>query len=190
MPWNTHKSQANVVTGIPRCQLHTKLVDPGTNKPFRIQENSIFELYELIWRFTKFGDLIMDSYAGTGVSALAAVRLGRRSISVEMDAELLPYMKKRVESFYIFVQNQISNEVMSLELKTKLAPYEKDTDALIKAATNFYDTDMSLELDNGRPVIREEVFLQLHTVEAPLLQVKESLLSKHMYEGDFNIESH
>jgi len=49
-----------------------------------------------IFSFTK--DTVVDPFAGTGSTAVAASRCGRNSISVELEAEYVDIAKKRIQS--------------------------------------------------------------------------------------------
>ena len=56
-----------------------------------------FELaYRLICMYSAPSDTTLDPFAGTGTAALAALALGRNSISVEIDKSLQPYILKRL----------------------------------------------------------------------------------------------
>lgn len=53
--------------------------------------------YRLISMFSIYGDTILDPFAGTGTTALAAMMTGRNSVSVEIDQTLESLIKQRVE---------------------------------------------------------------------------------------------
>lgn len=59
-----------------------------TQKPVALMEAIISE-------FTKPGDVVFDPYAGSGSTLLAASRLGRRAIGVEMEEEYCLAIKQR-----------------------------------------------------------------------------------------------
>jgi DNA modification methylase len=50
----------------------------------------------LIRMFSFVGDTVLDPFAGTGTTTLAASRLGRHSISVEVDAEYFKLLQRRI----------------------------------------------------------------------------------------------
>ncbi len=50
----------------------------------------------LIRMFSFTGDTVVDPFAGTGTTALAAMEVGRNSISVELEAEYMAIIKKRL----------------------------------------------------------------------------------------------
>lgn len=47
--------------------------------------------------FTKKGDLILDPFAGSGTTAVAALKLGRRFIGIEQSAEYCAIAEKRIK---------------------------------------------------------------------------------------------
>ncbi len=56
-----------------------------------------FELaHRLICMYSVQSDTVLDPFAGTGTTALAALSLGRNSISVEMEKTFRPYIIKRL----------------------------------------------------------------------------------------------
>jgi len=59
-------------------------------------EDAIAKLIEI---FTKPGDLILDSYAGTGTTLAVANRLMRNSIGIDSDPECIKIMKHRFMMF-------------------------------------------------------------------------------------------
>lgn len=52
----------------------------------------------LIQMFSFVGDKVLDPFGGTGTTTLAASRLGRNSISVEVDPEYFRYLSNRVHN--------------------------------------------------------------------------------------------
>lgn len=58
-----------------------------------------FEIpYRLIRMFSLLGDTVLDPFAGTGTTLKAARVLGRHSIGYEQDDEVIPMLKKELES--------------------------------------------------------------------------------------------
>jgi len=62
-----------------------------TQKPLLLIER-------LIRASSKPGQLVLDPFAGSGSTAIAAKNLGRRSISIEMDPEMAAKARQRIES--------------------------------------------------------------------------------------------
>ena len=51
---------------------------------------------QIIERFTQLGDLVLDPCMGAGTTGIAALRLGRRFIGVEIDADTFAVAKRRL----------------------------------------------------------------------------------------------
>jgi site-specific DNA-methyltransferase (adenine-specific) len=68
---------------------HYSIVHP-TQKPIRLIER-------LLLLTTKRGDLILDPFAGSGSTALAAINLGRQFLTYEIDEEYYNEAKKRID---------------------------------------------------------------------------------------------
>ncbi len=86
-------------------------------KRFHKQQSPIKLLARMILSSTKPKDLVLDPFAGTGVTSTVAEQLDRNSISVEIDPENANVIKKRLEvlrgadnilkfrDYYRFTQN-------------------------------------------------------------------------------------
>ncbi len=64
---------------------------------FHKQQSPIELLTRIILSSTNVGDLILDPFAGTGVTAIVAKQLKRNSISIEIDPLNIDVIKKRLE---------------------------------------------------------------------------------------------
>lgn len=60
-------------------------------------EKPVGLLTSLITSVTKPGDLILDPFAGSGSTLVAAKKAGRRFIGVELDDQYYQIAKRRVE---------------------------------------------------------------------------------------------
>lgn len=67
----------------------SQMIHP-TEKPVGLITN-------LITSVTKPGDLILDPFAGSGSTLVAAKKTGRRFIGVELDAEYFEKARRRIE---------------------------------------------------------------------------------------------
>jgi site-specific DNA-methyltransferase (adenine-specific) len=61
----------------------------------------------LVRMFSFVGDIVVDPFAGTGSTALAAMETGRHSISVEIDPGYVDLMSKRLRQAEIFVSIEV-----------------------------------------------------------------------------------
>ncbi len=68
-----------------------RTVRASTEKPVPL-------LRELIESSSRFNDLVLDPYCGSGSTAVAAILSGRRCVTVEIDAEAIPLAIERIKS--------------------------------------------------------------------------------------------
>ena len=73
----------------PRLNYSSKMVHP-TEKPVGLLAN-------LISSVTKPGDLILDPFAGSGSTLVAAKKTGRRFIGIELDDDYFVTAQRRIE---------------------------------------------------------------------------------------------
>lgn len=81
---------------------------------------------EYIQHYTNEGDIILDPFAGSGVTAIEAVRLGRKSIAIDLDPvatfitrmTALPINLKEFESSFKEIENDAKKKINEL-YKTK-----------------------------------------------------------------------
>jgi DNA modification methylase len=53
-------------------------------------------MVDLVRRLTKPGQLVCDPFLGAGTTAVAALKLGRRFVGCDIDAEAVEQARKRV----------------------------------------------------------------------------------------------
>ena len=63
----------------------SKLLIPGTKEPIRAGEKNVNLLLELISTYVADQGMVLDPYAGTFTTAIAASRVGRKSVCIERD---------------------------------------------------------------------------------------------------------
>lgn len=55
-------------------------------------------LTQLLSRYTKKGDAILDLFLGSGTSAIEAVNLGRQAVGVELQSEMVDYVQQKLDN--------------------------------------------------------------------------------------------
>jgi 16S rRNA G966 N2-methylase RsmD len=82
-----------------------KEMDPITGKPTKggkekgwfYWQQKLHPFEELVKRFTKPGDTILDSFLGSGTTMIAAVKHGRKCIGIELEQHRIRYAKYRLK---------------------------------------------------------------------------------------------
>ncbi|MDM7461227.1 MAG: site-specific DNA-methyltransferase [bacterium] len=70
----------------------------GRGKRFHKQQSPIALLTRIILSSTQLGDWILDPFAGTGTTAVAAEQLHRHSVSIELDPRNVACLRWRLEA--------------------------------------------------------------------------------------------
>ncbi len=58
---------------------------------------------QVLTRYTRQGDLVLDLFLGSGTSAIEAARMGRRCIGVELKPELVDYVRMKIQDTQVQV---------------------------------------------------------------------------------------
>lgn len=69
-------------------------------KPVHETQKPIKLMSELVHLFTNSGDVVLDSYMGSGTTGVACARLGRKFIGIELDPDYFEIACKRIEDAY------------------------------------------------------------------------------------------
>ena len=110
-------ASGNIIDNIPRLGSDlkltqvTKVLDENGNETDRVQivrtqENNIQEWFEIIHRFVPVGGMFADFTAGTLVSGLAALRMGRKAVLNEKDSVCMALAKQRLRYYFSYLQKQ------------------------------------------------------------------------------------
>lgn len=75
-----------------------RFMRPTGRKVRHPNEKPVALLRELIESSTRAGDCVLDPFAGSGSTGVAAVLSGRRAVLVESDARWVPLMVERIEA--------------------------------------------------------------------------------------------
>lgn len=80
--------------------VYTHLTNPPSRHGGHPTEKPVSLMSELLVDFTKPGDLICDPFMGSGSTGVAAVRLGRRFVGVEVQPKYFDIACERLEAAY------------------------------------------------------------------------------------------
>jgi site-specific DNA-methyltransferase (adenine-specific) len=91
--WHSKPGKTRIINHLWKgvCQGSEK----GRRKYHRAQK-PVFVMRRLIEWFTRPGDLVVDPYAGSGSTGVAAIETGRRCILIEQGPEWLPIIEGRL----------------------------------------------------------------------------------------------
>lgn len=95
-----HESAYLLAKGSPRPQKHISDVLPWEYSGNRLHptEKPLAALKPLVEAFSAFGDLVLDPFAGSGTSLLAAKQCGRDYFGIELDEGYYGKAKQRLGS--------------------------------------------------------------------------------------------
>jgi site-specific DNA-methyltransferase (adenine-specific) len=96
----THKNPSSIITGC--WEANAKKLHP-TQKPISLMEY-------LINTYSKASDTILDPFAGSGTTLLAAKRLGRKAIGIELKQEYCDVIVKRLRQNVLFEPIEVSDD--------------------------------------------------------------------------------
>ena len=95
--WLTEKQPTTLLTFKPPAR--TKSIHP-TQKPVKLFEY-------LIKTYTKENELVLDNCIGSGTTAIAAIRTGRKWIGIELDPEYVKLAQKRVDKEFAEIDSRL-----------------------------------------------------------------------------------
>ena len=96
LAWTSHKTAVRKVTYRWRGMLQ----EPGQVKEIRVHptQKPVGVMAWIIERYTKPGDMIADPFMGVASTGVAAVRMGRKFIGIELDPEYYAIAEKRIQA--------------------------------------------------------------------------------------------
>jgi modification methylase len=138
----------------------------------------------LIKMFSFIGDTILDPFAGSGTTNLAAKNLGRNSVGYEINEEFIPVIKQKLgahqndilDTRYEFVkQTSLSTDFVE-EIK-KLPYIFKDPHTLDKKI-DIKKLQFGSKIDKESSASREELFTVKEIISADKIQLSNGLVIK------------
>jgi len=120
---------------------------------------------QMMKRFTKKGDWILDTFAGCGTTLVEAQRLGRNSIGIELQSEIADIANQIIQSEpnkYNVISNVINDNSLSVDYKELIKKYNIDSVQLLIMHPPYFDiikfSDDPNDLSNASSL---EDFLQM-----------------------------
>lgn len=138
----------------------------------------------LIKMFSFVGEAVLDPFAGSGTTSLAAKNLERNSVGYEVNPEFIPFIKEKLEvnqkdlsgTTYEFIQQQPLNISISEEIQKQ--PYIfKDPHALDKKI-DVKKLQFGSRIDKDSSTKREELFTVKEIINPEKVQLSNGLIVK------------
>lgn len=138
----------------------------------------------LIKMFSFVGETILDPFAGSGTTSLAAKHLERNSIGYEINSEFFSFIKEKLEvnqkdlneTTYEFIKQQPLN--ISLDEEIQKQPYIfKDPHALNKKI-DIKKLQFGSRIDKDSPGKREKLFTVKQIINPEKIQLSNGLIVK------------
>jgi site-specific DNA-methyltransferase (adenine-specific) len=130
--------------------------------------------YRLIKMFTFVGDTVLDPFAGSGTTTLAASELNRNSVGYEINREFIPIIKEKLgaDTHRLFGNTQFNfqrQEELSVDFESEIKelPYTfKDPVKLDKKVADIKKMQFGSKIDKHSSGKREEYF-RVKSIDSP-----------------------
>lgn len=138
----------------------------------------------LIKMFSFHGETVLDPFAGSGTTSLAAKNLGRNSVGFEINPEFIPIINEKLEiqqkdlsgTTYEFIKQQESQ--LNFENEISKLPYIfKDPHALDKKI-DVKKLQFGSKIDNSSSAKREELFSIKEVISPEKIRLSNDLTVK------------
>ncbi|MDQ3846613.1 MAG: thermonuclease family protein, partial [Bacteroidota bacterium] len=138
----------------------------------------------LIKMFSFAGETVLDPFAGSGTTSLAAKNLERNSVAYEINSAFIPFIKEKLEvnlkdlsgTTYGFIKQQPLN--ISFDEEIQKQPYIfKDPHALDKKI-DVKKLQFGSRIDKDSPAKREELLTVKEIINPEKIQLSNGLIVK------------
>lgn len=138
----------------------------------------------LIKMFSFVGETVLDPFAGSGTTLLAAKKLNRNSIGYEINNEFIPIIKEKIGAnqpdilgtTYEFIEQKTFNCNFENEIQ-KLPYIFKDPHSLDKKI-DIKKLQFGSKIDKNGPIKREELFTVKEIISPEKLRLSNDLIIK------------
>jgi site-specific DNA-methyltransferase (adenine-specific) len=138
----------------------------------------------LIKMFSFVGETILDPFAGSGTTALAAKKSDRNSVGIEINPEFIPFIKEKLETH----QKDITGTTYEfLEQKEVTISFEKEIQKLPYIFKDPHTLDKKIDvkklqfgskIDKDSSSQREEMFTVKEVISAEKIRLNNDLMIK------------
>lgn len=157
---------------------------PGERQTNHIAMFPVELPYRLIKMFSFVGETVLDPFAGSGTTLLAAKRLDRNSIGFEINPDFIPIIKEKLQinqhdlygTTHEFIERKSINFNFENEIQ-KLPYIFKDPHALDKKI-DIKKLQFGSKIDNNSPVKREEFFTVKEIISPEKIRLSNDLIIK------------
>jgi modification methylase len=134
--------------------------------------------------FSFVGETVLDPFAGSGTTSLAAKNLDRNSIGFEINSEFLPFIKEKLETHqkdfsgttYEFLKQEILN--IDFEKEVQKLPYIfKDPHTLDKKI-DVKKLQFGSKIDKDSPTSRVELYTVKEVISPERIRLSNDLIIK------------
>lgn len=120
---------------------------------------------QMMRRYTKKGDWVLDTFAGSGTTLIEGQRLGRNTIGIELQPKMVDHVNNLILSErndHRVIANVVHGDSSSINLREVLKHYGKDSVQLVIMHPPYHDiikfSDDSNDLSNAPSV---EAFIEM-----------------------------
>jgi site-specific DNA-methyltransferase (adenine-specific) len=138
----------------------------------------------LIKMFSFVGETILDPFAGSGTTSLAAKRLDRNSVIFEINPEFIPIIKEKLEvnqtdiygTTYEFVNQQ--KQVIDFEKEIQKQPYIFKDPHTLDNKIDIKKLQFGSRIDKDSSTTREELYTVKEIVSPAIIRLSNNLMVK------------
>lgn len=138
----------------------------------------------LIKMFSFVGETVLDPFAGSGTTSLAAKNLERNSVGYEVNPEFIPFIKEKLEinqkdlggTTYEFIQQQPLSISISEEIQKQ--PYIFKDPHVLDKKIDVKKLQFGSRIDKDSPTKREELFTVKEIINPEKIQLSNGLIVK------------
>lgn len=137
----------------------------------------------LIKMFSFFGDTVLDPFAGSGTTSLAAKNLGRNSVGYEINPEFIPVIKQKLGTN----QNDIYDTSFEFIVQNGTKDFEKEINSLPYIFKDAHKIDKKIDpkklqfgskIDKNSKAKREEFFTVKEVISPEKMRLSNGITIK------------